>query len=92
MRMSAQTQELPSLLVFLSLLLVSEPRSYLAHPASARTLLSAAFTAHYLYRCFVFPALLRGGKPTPVSVWFLSFVFCLYNGFLQVRRGLAFGV
>lgn len=82
-RLAWVTQELPSLLIFLGLALASGLRSYADHPTSARTLLSAAFTLHYVYRCVVFPARIRGGKPTPLSVWAMSFAFCVWNGFLQ---------
>ncbi len=84
-----QTQEIPSLLVFLAVLLLTQPG--LPPLASVdpwlapRTVLAVAFTCHYIYRSIVFPCIIRGGKPTPVSVWAMSFVFCIWNGFLQVR-------
>lgn len=33
---------------------------------------------------FIFPLRLRGGKPTPVIVWLMAAVFCVYNGWMQV--------
>lgn len=87
-RLCAQTQEIPSLIVFVvMLLLFSTPDSFLQHPLSARTVLSGAFCAHYVYRSIVFPFIIRGGKPTPLSVWAMSFVFCIWNGFIQVSNG-----
>ncbi|XP_028909953.1 3-oxo-5-alpha-steroid 4-dehydrogenase 1 isoform X1 [Ornithorhynchus anatinus] len=31
----------------------------------------------------VFPFLIRGGKPTPVSTFIMAFLFCSFNGYLQ---------
>jgi 3-oxo-5-alpha-steroid 4-dehydrogenase 1 len=28
---------------------------------------------------------MRGGKPTPLTVWAMAAVFCLYNGYMQTR-------
>ncbi|CAG5892217.1 unnamed protein product [Menidia menidia] len=33
----------------------------------------------------IYPWKIRGGKSTPFVSFFLAFVFCLYNGFLQIR-------
>ncbi|KXZ52816.1 hypothetical protein GPECTOR_8g200 [Gonium pectorale] len=87
-RLAWLTQEIPSLLVFVGILLRADPASFLSHPLSARTALACAFCAHYVYRSLVFPLVIRGGKPTPLSVWAMSFVFCVWNGFLQ---GYSFG-
>lgn len=35
------------------------------------------------FRTFVFPCLIRGGKPTPVLTFIAAFSFCVYNGYLQ---------
>lgn len=32
---------------------------------------------------FIFPLRLRGGKPTPFTVWLMAAVFCIYNGYMQ---------
>ncbi|GLC37805.1 hypothetical protein PLESTB_001478500 [Pleodorina starrii] len=78
------TQELPSPTVFICLLfLYGGGAAILQHPLNSRTVLAAAFCAHYVYRVFIFPLIIRGGKPTPVSVWAMSFIFCVWNGFLQ---------
>ncbi|KAG2498864.1 hypothetical protein HYH03_003056 [Edaphochlamys debaryana] len=82
-RLAWFTQEVPSPLVFLGILLWTGADSFLKHPFSPRSVLAAAFCAHYTYRSFVFPCIIRGGKPTPISVWAMSFVFCIWNGFLQ---------
>ncbi len=38
---------------------------------------------HYSNRTFVFPLLIRGGKPTPVWVFLAAFFYCCWNGFMQ---------
>lgn len=42
------------------------------------------FLVHYIQRSFVFPFLIRGGKPTPAVLVLMAFVFCLGNGYMQV--------
>ncbi len=34
----------------------------------------------------MYPVLQRGGKPTPLVVWCLAAISCLWNGTMQVRR------
>jgi 3-oxo-5-alpha-steroid 4-dehydrogenase 1 len=46
----------------------------------------ALFLVHYLNRTFVYPLQIRGGKPTPFSVFGLAFFFCILNGHLQMRN------
>lgn len=82
---SIQTQEIPCPLVFLWLILRSDLSSFKDNPASSRTVLASAFCTHYVYRSLIFPLIIRGGKPTPLSVWAMSFSFCIWNGFLQVK-------
>ncbi|ELT93041.1 hypothetical protein CAPTEDRAFT_153061 [Capitella teleta] len=43
------------------------------------------FILHYFQRTFIFPALIRESKPTPIYICFLAFVFCVWNGWLQSR-------
>ena len=47
-------------------------------------LTAAMFLAHYGWRSFAYPLLQRGGKATPVLMWLLAVMFCMYNGLLQV--------
>ena len=48
-------------------------------------LIAAMFLAHYGWRSFAYPLLQRGGKATPVLIWLLAVIFCMYNGLLQVH-------
>lgn len=36
-------------------------------------------------RCLIYPWLIKGGKPTPILLASMAFVFCLLNGYLQAR-------
>lgn len=78
-----QTQEAPSCLVPL-LLLVQAPPALRAGMRPDQATLIAMFLAHYAWRAFAYPLLLRGGKPTALLPWLLAAVFCCWNGFIQV--------
>ena len=76
-------QEMPSIAIpvaFACATRASAPTSSLAN----RVLLGA-FCAHYLNRTFIFPMLIRGGKPTPLSVFMMALGFCMTNGWVQAR-------
>lgn len=66
------------------------------NPAAAKSLpnllLLGFFVFHYVNRTLIYPLRLRGGKPTPLSVFLMAFGFCLVNGYLQVRNLLFFKV
>jgi 3-oxo-5-alpha-steroid 4-dehydrogenase 1 len=47
------------------------------------TVLLLAFAAHYFNRSFIFPLRLVGGKSTPVGVFLMALVFCVWNGTAQ---------
>eukprot|EP00735_Rhodelphis_limneticus_P005406 TRINITY_DN17235_c0_g1::TRINITY_DN17235_c0_g1_i1::g.7721::m.7721 TRINITY_DN17235_c0_g1::TRINITY_DN17235_c0_g1_i1::g.7721 ORF type:complete len:270 (+),score=6.48,sp/A5PJS2/S5A1_BOVIN/51.74/4e-82,Steroid_dh/PF02544.11/2.1e-53,DUF1295/PF06966.7/6.2e+03,DUF1295/PF06966.7/2.7e-05,PEMT/PF04191.8/2.6e+03,PEMT/PF04191.8/0.38 TRINITY_DN17235_c0_g1_i1:47-811(+) len=49
----------------------------------ANKILFSLFLFHYVNRTFIFPLRIRGGKPTPVTVFGLAFLFCVINGYLQ---------
>ena len=51
----------------------------------ANRILLGLFIVHYINRTCVFPLLLRGGKPTPVSVMLSAFTFCSLNAYIQAR-------
>ncbi|CAG5136428.1 unnamed protein product [Candidula unifasciata] len=73
-------QELPCLLVPLMLVLFSDcPRSIYY----TNRFVLGLFLLHYCQRALIFPFLIRGGKPTPVSVFLMAAGFCIVNGYLQ---------
>uniref|UniRef100_A0A182Z9Y4 3-oxo-5alpha-steroid 4-dehydrogenase (NADP(+)) n=1 Tax=Biomphalaria glabrata TaxID=6526 RepID=A0A182Z9Y4_BIOGL len=43
------------------------------------------FLFHYFHRTFLFPFLIRGGKPTPLFPFVMAFMFCTINGYVQTR-------
>lgn len=57
-----------------------------AHPqlTSVSSVCLAAFLGHYFYRSFVYPALMRPGRPTPVHIWAAASLFTAFNGAMQV--------
>ncbi|GLI69951.1 hypothetical protein VaNZ11_014691 [Volvox africanus] len=82
-RLAWMTQELPALFAFTYFILFFGRPGILEQPFSSRSVLAAAFCAHYSYRALAYPRMIRGGKPTPLSVWAMSLMFCVWNGFLQ---------
>eukprot|EP00877_Chromochloris_zofingiensis_P014692 jgi/Chrzof1/9477/Cz04g04160.t1 len=82
-KLAWMTQELPALLVPL-VMVITNWDTYKSNLTTPRTIFTAAFLIHYSYRSLIYPLLIRGGKKTPFSVWFLAVLFCLWNGFLQV--------
>ncbi|KAG7277709.1 hypothetical protein CRUP_003597 [Coryphaenoides rupestris] len=75
-------QELPALIVPLCLVMWTSS----AKPSQLPNgLLIAMYFCHYVQRSLVYPFLIRGGKPTPVVSFTLAFVFCMYNGYMQIR-------
>lgn len=80
-----QTQEMPSFAVPAAWLVFFTTPDQLARlQAPANALLMALLLIHYAYRDLVFPFRLRGGKPTPFTVWVSALIFCTYNGWMQV--------
>lgn len=51
-----------------------------SHP---NTVLLIMFLSHYIHRSLIFPLLLAQGNPMPISVMFLAFGYCSWNGFNQ---------
>ncbi|BFZ06923.1 hypothetical protein BsWGS_09962 [Bradybaena similaris] len=41
------------------------------------------FIFHYFHRTFIFPLLIRGGKPTPLVPFLMAVFFCSLNGYIQ---------
>nr|BBE00816.1 3-oxo-5-alpha-steroid 4-dehydrogenase 1 [Clarias magur] len=75
-------QELPALFLPLSLILWASPAKISNLP---NQVLLGMYFCHYFQRSLIYPFLIRGGKPTPFASFALAFVFCIYNGYLQVR-------
>ncbi|KAL1783531.1 3-oxo-5-alpha-steroid 4-dehydrogenase 1 [Sigmodon hispidus] len=82
-------QELPSM---------AWPLFECVRPTAARLgnlpnrVLLAMFLIHYVQRTLVFPALIRGGKATPLFSFAAAFLFCACNGYLQSRYLSQFAV
>lgn len=72
-------QELPSLAIPVWMMCFTE--SYLLENTSNRILLFC-FIAHYIHRTLIYPLLLKG-KPLPLFMVILAFLFCTVNGYLQ---------
>ncbi|KAI7842014.1 hypothetical protein COHA_004215 [Chlorella ohadii] len=80
------TQEMWSFVVpatWLAFFATPDQLARLSAPANA--LLMTLFLVHYFNRDFIFPLRLRGGKPTPFTVWLMAAVFCIYNGYMQTK-------
>ncbi|GAA6097597.1 3-oxo-5-alpha-steroid 4-dehydrogenase 1 [Tachysurus ichikawai] len=75
-------QELPAFLLPLSLILWASPLKITVLP---NQILLGMYFCHYVQRSLLYPFLIRGGKPTPFASFALAFLFCFYNGYLQVR-------
>lgn len=75
-------QELPAILVPF-LLVVATPAAKIS--ILPNQLLIAMYFCHYVHRSLIYPFLIRGGKPTPFVSFALAVVFCIYNGFMQIR-------
>ncbi|KAK7898632.1 hypothetical protein WMY93_019485 [Mugilogobius chulae] len=75
-------QELPAILVPFLLVVSSSATKVFMMP---NQLIIAMYFCHYIQRSLIYPFLIRGGKPTPFVSFALAFVFCMYNGYMQVR-------
>eukprot|EP00794_Sanderia_malayensis_P020089 gene20089-22059_t len=75
------SQEVPAFGIPVAFLLIDNQ-----NPLSLTKLaLVGLFILHYWQRSFLYSLLIKGGKPTPVPIWFLAFAFCTVNGYVQVR-------
>ncbi|XP_004380331.1 3-oxo-5-alpha-steroid 4-dehydrogenase 1 [Trichechus manatus latirostris] len=81
-RLAWVLQELPSLALPLLECARAAPSHLRRRP---NALLLAMFLVHYAHRTLIFPFLIRGGKPTPLLIWVMAFMFCTFNGYLQGR-------
>uniref|UniRef100_A0A8D2IV58 3-oxo-5alpha-steroid 4-dehydrogenase (NADP(+)) n=1 Tax=Varanus komodoensis TaxID=61221 RepID=A0A8D2IV58_VARKO len=82
-RASWLVQEAPSCLVPVLLIVCSDGARLAFCP---NRVLLALFVAHYFYRAFIFPLLIRGGKSMPLLTFVMAFIFCSCNGYLQGRK------
>ncbi len=72
--------EIPTVIIYLILFMNSGLKTQLVP-----VLFSIFFMMHYVYRSFVFPLLIRGKQPMPVSIIFMGIVFNSINTYLQAR-------
>lgn len=82
-RLGARTawflQEIPAFIVPAFIFIANE-ESEMSTPAQ---ILLLGFLIHYFNRTFIYSALIRGGKPTPVIIFLSALFFCLANGYMQ---------
>uniref|UniRef100_A0A1I8AC16 3-oxo-5alpha-steroid 4-dehydrogenase (NADP(+)) n=1 Tax=Steinernema glaseri TaxID=37863 RepID=A0A1I8AC16_9BILA len=71
-------QELPSLVVPIYALLTN-----FSNLSFVNFTVLLLFIVHYIQRTLIYPFLIKGGKPSPVHVVAMAFVFCVFNGYLQ---------
>ncbi|XP_039677106.1 3-oxo-5-alpha-steroid 4-dehydrogenase 1 isoform X2 [Perca fluviatilis] len=81
-RLAWFVQELPAFLVPLCLVVWTSSAKTSLLP---NQLLIAMYFCHYVQRSLIYPFLIRGGKPTPFASFVLAIVFCIYNGYMQIR-------
>eukprot|EP00123_Amoebidium_parasiticum_P010077 comp19880_c0_seq1/m.24040 comp19880_c0_seq1/g.24040 ORF comp19880_c0_seq1/g.24040 comp19880_c0_seq1/m.24040 type:complete len:274 (-) comp19880_c0_seq1:701-1522(-) len=74
-------QEAPCLVMTIYCLLHADPSLMASWP---NRILVGLYAIHYINRTLIFPMRIKGGKPTPLSVFLLAFIFCLYNGYMQM--------
>ncbi|KAL6079446.1 3-oxo-5-alpha-steroid 4-dehydrogenase 1 [Balamuthia mandrillaris] len=75
-------QEVPSFLVAAALGYFGKEECM---SSTVNRILLGLYLTHYFQRSFIFPFLIRGGKPTPVLLCLMAFGFCMWNGFQQGR-------
>lgn len=75
-------QESWSVTVALALIWFGDPACMISLP---NQVLGAMFLTHYVYRAFIYPFRMRGGKPMPLIICLLASTFCAFNGYLQAR-------
>ncbi|XP_064603174.1 LOW QUALITY PROTEIN: 3-oxo-5-alpha-steroid 4-dehydrogenase 1-like [Liolophura sinensis] len=76
------TQELPAFAIPVLLVVFADCPQL---GASSNRILLGLFLLHYFQRTFIYPMLIRGGKPTPFIPYTMAISFCCANGYLQGR-------
>ncbi|KAK6183052.1 hypothetical protein SNE40_010604 [Patella caerulea] len=74
-------QEMPSFIIPIYVLFFTDCPKIRSTP---NLILSTLFLLHYFQRSFIFPFLIKGGKPTPFITFLMAVMFCGVNGYLQV--------
>lgn len=72
-------QEMPALLLPVICLIIGDRR------ATPNVVLVSYYIVHYFQRTLIFPLLIKGGKPTPVTVMLAAFVFTSMTGYMIGR-------
>ncbi|CAD5116235.1 DgyrCDS5146 [Dimorphilus gyrociliatus] len=73
-------QELPAFLIpVLLYMFTNSPKA----DQPINLILLGMFMLHYAQRTFVYPFLIRGGKPSAAYVVVAAFAFCVINGYMQ---------
>ncbi|XP_020788500.2 3-oxo-5-alpha-steroid 4-dehydrogenase 1 [Boleophthalmus pectinirostris] len=75
-------QELPAILVPFLLVFLTSAAKISMMP---NQLIIVMYFCHYIHRSLLYPFLIRGGKPTPFVSFALAVIFCIYNGYMQIR-------
>jgi len=85
-RLAWLIQESPAF--FLPVVTLACLNQFTSLPIPAVTLpnviLLGMFLLHYFQRSFIYPMLIKHGKPTPFVPFSLAFLFCSYNGLMQL--------
>lgn len=76
-------QEIWSFAMPVALLLQTSVEQLKETMSLSKALLLIMFLVHYLNRSIIYPLRMRGGRPTPISVFALAAAFCVVNGSLQ---------
>ena len=72
--------EIPTIAIFLILYIIGERKTSISS-----ILFLAIWMVHYGQRTFIFPLLIRGKEPMPVSIITFGFIFNGFNTYLQAR-------
>lgn len=75
-------QEIPSVIIPFSLIYFH----YEKMSSIANYVLIISFIFHYIQRSFIYPLLMKAGRPMPILTCLSAFLFCAGNGFMQIRH------
>lgn len=80
-------QETPSLIIPICLLFSGAPKA----TQMPNIILILMMVVHYIQRTCIYPLLIRGGKPFPLSAFLIAVCICTVNGYLQSYYILYYG-